>query len=162
MEKKQFEALYGEYFDKIYRFLFYRVFQKEIAEDLTSKTFLKALEHIDTFDPQKGQFSTWIFRIARNTLIDYWRREVPQVDIEEAWGLGEKDGVEEDLDRKAEAEKIKEKMRNLPQEQGEIVKMRVWDELSYKEISEVLGKTEGACKMAFSRAMQTLRSGLES
>lgn len=56
-----FSELYDQYIEKIYRFIYYKTHHKEIAEDITSVTFMKALERLNTFDPSKAQFSTWLY-----------------------------------------------------------------------------------------------------
>ncbi|MAF80163.1 RNA polymerase subunit sigma-24 [bacterium] len=156
-ELEHFSVLYEEYFQKIYNFLYYRTFHKETAEDITSKTFIKALEKIGTFEEGKGTFSAWIYRIARNTLFDHWRVSKETVDIEEVWEIGESDKVEEGLDLKEDIGKAQKYLKKLPKDQRDVVLMRVWDELSYKEIADITGKSEGACKVMFSRVINKLR-----
>src|SRR3990167_9293693 len=63
-----FGVLYDYYIDKIYRFVYYKTFVKEVAEDITSDVFHKALVKINSFDSSKGVFSAWLYRIARNAL----------------------------------------------------------------------------------------------
>jgi RNA polymerase sigma-70 factor (ECF subfamily) len=69
-----FGRLYEVYLPKVYQYARYRVGDKETAEDLTSDIFNKALDGFKRFDPQKASFSTWIFSIARNTIVDYYRK----------------------------------------------------------------------------------------
>ena len=85
---EKFSGLYDVYIGKIYRFIFYKTSHKETAEDLTSKTFMKALKSVDRFDTEKGTFQAWLFRIARNTVIDFYRTKKDLKNIEDVWGLG--------------------------------------------------------------------------
>lgn len=71
----ELEALYQEYFPKVYNYFFYHVLHRENAEDLTEQTFLKIAEHLDTYNPEKGKLSTWIGRVRDNTLIDFYRTQ---------------------------------------------------------------------------------------
>ncbi len=156
-----FGALYDRYVRKIHEYLFYRCHHRETAEDLTSLTFTKALERLASFDAGKGTFSAWVYRIARNALIDHFRAQKPGTDIEDVWDLL-RDGT--DVARDAEtAERLRQveaHLAALPSAQRELVIMRVWDGLSYAEIAEATGKSEAACKMAFSRTIAALRKAL--
>lgn len=153
--------LYNEYFPKIYKFIFYKTQHKETAEDLTSQTFGKALESLSKFDTKQGYFSAWLYRIARNNVIDYYRKKKPQADIEiDQINIANQESMEEKISNKQLLEKIQKNLGDLKPEQREIIVMRVWNELSYKEIAGILNKTEDSCKMAFSRAIKTLRTSL--
>jgi RNA polymerase sigma-70 factor (ECF subfamily) len=160
-DAEAFGQLYDRYVRKIHDYLFYRCHHRETAEDLTSQAFTKALERLASFDAAKGTFSAWIYRIARNTLIDHFRALKPETDIEDVWDLL-RDGT--DVARDAEtAEKLRAveaHLATLPSHQRELVIMRVWDGLTYAEIAEATGKSEASCKMAFSRTMSGLRKAL--
>ncbi len=153
----EFGLLYDAYVKKIYSFIYYKVQNKEAAEDLTSETFLKALDKINSFDPQKGKFSSWLYRIARNAVIDHFRVRKPHFPIENAWNLKDNTNIQADMETKEKIEKVKIYMQNLNEDQREIITLRVWQELSYKEISEILGKSEAGCKMMFFRAISGIR-----
>jgi len=152
-----FAEVYDEFFDKIYRFIYYKTHHQETAEDLTSQVFVKALEKIQSFSPKKGMFSSWLYRIARNNVIDYYRTQKKEFDITGVWDLKDKQNIEYDLGVQEKLEEVKKYLKELKPDQREIVVMRVWDGLSYREISEILGKSEDNCKMIFSRTMGKLR-----
>lgn len=153
----EFEKLYNAYFGKIYRFIYYRTRHKEIAQDLCSQIFIKVLENIKSFDFNKGFFSAWIYCIARNKLIDYYRTKKNEVNIFDTWGLYSAENLDRDLDAREKLKEVIRYTKNMTKEQREIIVMRVWDELSYKEISEITGKSEVNCKMIFSRTIRKLR-----
>lgn len=155
-ETQQFALLYDAYVKKIYNYIFYRTFQKEIAEDLTSSVFMKALEKIKSYSPAKGAFSSWLYQIAKNTLVDYFRSNRTNEDISAANNFAGPDNVEKNIHARLELEKIKKYLNRLPKEQSDIILMRVWDELSFKEISEILGKSEAASKMQFFRTLEKM------
>ncbi len=156
-ESTAFGVLYDRYAEKIYRFVYYKIFNKEVAEDIVSDVFYKALERIDSYNPEKGVFSAWLYRIARNTVIDKYRTKKTTIDIEDIFDLGESDRLEEKLDAEATLEKVSKYLKTLNPKQREIVTLRVWEELSYKEIADIVGSTENAVKMAFSRTIREVR-----
>jgi len=152
-----FGRLYDKYIKKIYDFTYYRVLHKETAEDLTSKIFFKALENINKYQANKGSFSSWLYRIAKNTITDYYRTKKEVIDIADIWDLKSDEDIEKDIENKQELDEIKKYLNKLSPEQREIVIMRVWNELSYKEIAEIIDKSEDSCKMMFSRTITSLR-----
>jgi RNA polymerase sigma-70 factor, ECF subfamily len=152
-----FGELYNRYVDRIYRFIYYKTFSKEAAEDITSDVFHKAYDRLSSFDTNKGTFSQWIYRIARNSVIDHYRTQKKTVPIEDAFDLGEDDRTIEEHDNLIALGRVKEFMKSLTPRQREIITLRIWEELSYREIADRLDTTEDAAKMAFSRAMKELR-----
>ncbi len=153
----EFIKLYEKYVDKIYRFIYYKTQHKETAEDITSSAFLKALESFGSFDPEKASFQTWLYTIARNSVIDFYRSRKPALNIEDVWGLSKEEDIERDLDTAQKLREVEKYLKKLKPEQREIVVLRVWEELSYKEIAQITGKNEGTCKMSFSRSIKQLR-----
>lgn len=162
-DSSAFAELYDRYFEKIYKFIYYKTTHKENAEDLCSQTFTKALEKISDFKfTNTGTFSAWLYRIARNTVIDFYRTSPQQQDIDQTYNLYQEDDMENKISDKQNLDSIRDKLGSLKQEQREIIVMRVWDELSYKEISEIVGKSEASCKMSFSRGIKQLKNNLIS
>lgn len=157
---QDFTLLYETYVRKIYDFLYFRTFHKETAEDLTSDTFLKVLRSIKRFDPLQAAFSTWIYTIARNTLIDYVRTKKETDDLSSYGNIGERKDIEGALDAKEGIKEVRQILEQFPEEQRDIIVMRLWDDLSYREIASIVGKSEDACKMTFSRGMKMLRNQL--
>ena len=152
-----FGALYDEYVKKIYDFIYFRTYHKETAEDLTSITFTKAYQKIGSFSGSKGNFGSWLYRIARNTVIDHYRTHKSTSDILEAYDLSDRTNIEIDFDVQDKLRKVQQYLSGLNPEQRELVIMRVWDGLSYKEISEIMGKSEDALKVSFSRIMAKMK-----
>jgi len=153
----KFGELYELYADRIYKFIYFKTHHKETAEDLTSQTFFKALEAIGGFDFGKGYFSSWLYLIAKNTVIDYYRTKKSEIDVSDVWDLSDKEDIERDSEYKDQLEKVEKYLKNLKPEQREIILMRVWQDIPYKEIAEIIGKSEANCKMIFSRAINQLR-----
>jgi RNA polymerase sigma-70 factor (ECF subfamily) len=154
---EEFGLLYDAYIRRIYDFIYYKTHHKETAEDLVSRTFMKALEKIQTFSLEKGTFQGWLYQIARNTVIDHYRTQKKDVNIEDVWDLKDNQDIARDLEAKMKVEEIKDYLAKLKPEQRDIIIMRVWQGLTYQEIAGITGKTEGSCKMVYSRAIQALR-----
>lgn len=160
MSQSEFSSLYDQYFPKIYRFVYYRVSHKETTEDLVSQIFTKALEKIDKFKSETGNFSAWIYKIAHHTVIDHYRTRHEHQDISEHTELYHEENIIDKMDNKELLNKVARALANLTPEQKNIVIMRVWDELPYEKISEIIGKSTAACKMSFSRSIKYLRATL--
>ncbi|MCF7820106.1 MAG: sigma-70 family RNA polymerase sigma factor [Candidatus Pacebacteria bacterium] len=154
---ESFAPLYDKYIGKIYAFLFSRSGSKELSEDLCSQTFLKALRSISQFKAEDNYFSAWLYKIARNNLIDHYRQSKDTLDIDSVWSLASDQKIEEEADKDLKLEKVKKYLSVLDTEQREIVVLKVWDELSYQEISEIMGKSVNNCKVIFSRSLKKLK-----
>ena len=157
MDPKAFEAHYDAYVRKIYKFVYYRTQHRETAEDLTSQVFLKAFDKIASFDESRGTFSAWIYGIARNALTDHYRATRDEIDIDDVWDLRSDEDVVRDVEARERVEKLRPYLQALPKDQRDLLIMRLWDGLSYAEIAELTGRSEAACKMAFSRTVARLR-----
>ena len=157
-ELDHFDALYTQHVDAIYRYLSRRVFDRQTAEDLTSITFMKALEAIRSFHPRKQELKAWLYRIARNAMIDHFRKERPTQDIETAWDLPSDDVTSLAAERSVDIKRLHKAMQHLNANEREIVMLRIWEDLSYKEIAALTGKTEANAKVIFSRSVQSLRT----
>lgn len=152
-----FGALYDEYVREIYRFIYYKTHQKEVAEDLTSHVFMKALEKIHSFKGEKGVFRGWLYQIARNTVIDHYRTQKKTGSIEDAWDISSDDDVELTVSRQFDKEELRKYLSQLKSEQRDIILMRLWQDMSYEEIALALGKSETNCRVTFSRGIVQLR-----
>jgi RNA polymerase sigma-70 factor (ECF subfamily) len=152
-DKDAYLSLYDQYITPIYRFVYFRVPSKERAEDLTSTVFLKAWKYRARFTPKHGgTYQSWLYTIARNTIIDSYRKEKDHDDLSMAAILGIQD---EHADPHTIAQLVKA-MRQLTEGQQDMLRLRFWHQLSYKEIAEVTGKRPAACRMQVSRAVSTL------
>lgn len=157
---ESFGPLYDKYIKKIYKYLYYRVPDKDVAEDISSQSFIKALKAINTYNEDKGTFSAWLYRIAKNNLVDYYRSNKNDLNVDELWYLEDDTDIESFADKKIKLDKVKDCLKHLKKEQREIIILRVWDELSYSEIAEIVEKSEASCKMIFSRSLEKLKHEL--
>lgn len=156
-----FAVLYDAYVRKIHAYLYYRVHHRETAEDLTSIVFMKAYERIGGYDAAKGGFSSWLYTIARNALTDHFRARKETANIEDVWdALAADVDIPRDLDARAKLADVDAHLAKLTPVQREVILLRVWDGLSHAEIAALTGRSEAACKMAFSRGIGALREAM--
>jgi RNA polymerase sigma-70 factor (ECF subfamily) len=156
-DEKLFARAYDTYAERIYQFIYYKTYHRETAEDLTSHTFLKAFENLNRFDPARGSMSAWLYQIARNLVIDHYRSRKSTLSVHDIWDLASAEDVEVDVENKVRLEQIQSVIKDLPPEQREIIIMRVWQELPYKEIALIMGKSEASLKMMYSRTIARLK-----
>jgi len=149
------EAAWAEIYERhkqnIYRYIYYRVSNASLAEDLTQEVFLRALESIDSFAFRGIGLSSWLYRIARNLVIDHYRRQPERAELPLEEGLLA--AAEEDLGRQQE---LREALDCLTDEQREVVILRFVNGLSTAEVAQVLDKSEGAVKSLQHRALAAL------
>lgn len=158
-----FALLYDSYVRKIYDFIYYRTFHQQVAEDLTSACFFKALGSMRQFDETKASFQTWLYTIARNTVIDYMRSPKNQNGLDDIYDpllqslLVAEDNPENITDIQFAKEHAAEIMSRIPEEWRDLLVMRLWDELSYAEIAVITGKSENSLKTKYSRIIRDLK-----
>lgn len=164
-ENQPFILVYDEHSESIFRYIHYKTCHRETAEDLTSQTFLKALEKWHQYDSKKGTVSPWLYGIARNLVTDHFRGKGKWGfigDISDAWDLPSTDNVQKELTDKETREEVRIALGKLSGLQREVVILRLWEELPYSRIAPIVGKSEGNCKMLFSRALKKLKTSMGS
>lgn len=155
-----FGRLYESYADPIYAFIYYKTHHRETAEDLTSRVFMKALEHIGSLTPAERAFRPWIYTIARNAVIDHYRTRREHADISDAWDIAGDDDIPRDAELRMRLATVQEYLKQLDPVQRDIVLLRVWQDLPYEQIAAIVGKTPDNCKMIFSRVVRRMRADL--
>lgn len=154
---EDFALLYDHYADPIYRYIRYRVRDTQLAEDLASQTFLRAMEKIRDYSPSRGSFSGWLYRIARNGVIDHYRSHKGTDVIDEDFDVAGDDDATRGLTQTMAKAQVDEMLKTLDQDKRDLLIMRIWDGLSYQEIAEITGKSESNCKVIVCRTLATLR-----
>ncbi len=158
-----FGLLYERYVGKIYNYIYYRTTNHHDAEDLTARTFQRALKHIGRYVDRGAPFSAWLYRIAHNVVAN-WHRDrsrrqiVPLDDLplvgksnEEPWA------VTESLEQ---CDILLRAVRLLPPERQELLVLKFVEQMSNAAIGRVMGRTEGAIKSLYHRTLVALREDL--
>jgi RNA polymerase sigma-70 factor (ECF subfamily) len=158
-DTEAFGQLYDRYLDTIFRYVYYRVGSKQLAEDLTSETFLRALRRIGTFTWQGRDFGAWLVTIARNLVADHFksgrfRLEVTTGEMLDADQV--QDGPEGLVMESFTNEALIEAVKRLNPQQQECLVLRFLQGLSVAETARIMGKNEGAIKTLQYRAVRTL------
>ena len=165
-EERAAAKLYECLVKKVYGFCLSRVRNRTSAEDLTQEIFLKLVSRIEIFDPKKGDFVVWFWQLARNTVIDYYRRakDLPFTDLdggEDAHAVPVQN-TEIQIEKKLEREKIEQFLNSLSEEEQELFRLRFLGELSYKEMAKILEKNEGALRVAVGRLKKKISEHLKN
>ncbi|MBQ7680483.1 MAG: RNA polymerase sigma factor [Butyrivibrio sp.] len=162
-EKAAFEEVYLAYFDRIYKAVYLRILNREDTEDIVQEAFVKAMNAYDSFDPSKASVYTWLNRIAMNTMIDHLRQRKREdvVPMETEIEPGADDPELEAL-TDGYAQEAVVILRQLKDDERELLMMRFGLELSYKEIARELGSNEKAVGRRVERLLDKCRriSGL--
>jgi RNA polymerase sigma-70 factor (ECF subfamily) len=158
-----FAPLYDQYFPKIYNYVYRRVNNTQLAEDLVGETFYKALANINKFKWQNRSIASWLYTIARNQIIDYYRKQEPVVLDEKRMELtvSPRGNPEEKVLQDDLKIKLMETIKTLSTDQQDALLLRYQEGLKLKEIALILGKNEGAVKALLFRGLRSMRKKLE-
>lgn len=149
--------IYETYFVRVYRFVFYRVSHKETAEDITEEVFIKAFKGLKNLE-ELDAFEGWLFQIARNLVIDYYRKKKQLVPLDSVENTLEYDtNVVEIINLQLEQSILIKLLKELNDEQQTVIKMKFFEELDNSAIARILDKTEGAIRVIQHRAILKLK-----
>jgi RNA polymerase sigma-70 factor (ECF subfamily) len=149
----------------VFSYVRYRVHSADIAEELTSTVFVRALERLPSFDPSRGEMLHWIFRIARNVVTDHLRagRRWPVVPIEWVSERGSSDATPERAVAESEVQdRLMHSLKRLRQRDRDVIGMKFGADLTNRDIARVTGLTEGHVAVLIRRALNRLKTLLES
>ena len=152
--------LYDQYVERIYAYIYHRVGQADLAEDLTGQVFMRMLEAVRTGRGWRTSFSGWLFRIAHNLVIDHYRRKhrAILVDIDDAEPVQAQAGDPvRSVENQYERERLRTALAKLTEEQSQVISLRFLEDLSIAEVASIMEKTEGAVKALQYRAILALR-----
>ena len=156
-DRGAYGKLYKIYVDPIYRYIYFRIGEdEETAQDLTQETFMKAWENMNRFKTQKGTFKAWVYTIARNITIDYFRVNNKSIRITESF-IDEKQDLEKEIILKDEVNGMFTAIKKLPTNQKEILILSYVNELSNREISKILNKNSDTLRSLKYRALKNLK-----
>ena len=164
-DRRAAEELYDDLLPKVHGFIFARTGKRETAEDLAHDVFIKLIERIDSYDEARGAFVVWFWQVVRRMLIDFYRKKSELTfsqfndDDVEAMAVDNRAPVADDRFRH---EKVMHFVASLGEEEQELFELRFVAELSYGEIAGVLGKSEGALRVASLRLRDKIKKGLKN
>lgn len=157
-DKEAFTELYEAYFGKLYRYVVVRIGNRAEAEDMTQQVFVKAYKSISSYRWRGVPFSAWLFRIAHNLVVDFFRKESkrPTVPLEESL-MASNDNVQQVVERRLDIERVMAATQQLTAAQREVISLRFAGGLAIAEVARVMGKNEGAVKALQHGAIAALR-----
>ena len=161
-ETSCFSALYDHYLPPIYRFIYLKVTHREAAEDLAHDVFLSAWQNIGGYEMQGFPFGSWLYQIARNKVIDFYRLRKNNTSLEQMdANLLKADPVlEVSVDRIFTLEEVKNSIRTLTQDQQDVLIMKFIEDLPHPQIAHIIQKSQGAVRLIQHRALKELKKRL--
>lgn len=161
-DSEAFAQLYDAYVERVYRYVCFRVADDTLAEDLTSQVFLKAWEHLDRYQPGGSPFLAWLYTIARNQVIDYYRTRKESVALDEAVALpADIQSVGEQVETRFELQAMRDALQFLTEDQQQVLILKFIAGMETQEIARLMKKGEGAVRALQMRALQTLAKFME-
>lgn len=157
-----FAMLYRRHASSVYRYLLARVGNVHDAQDLTTQTFIGALQSITSYQGS-GKFRSWLFGIARRKVADYFRQVRTMLPLEMAEDMPDSSALlEEFLDQQLQLKEVVCALRTIAPERSEALTLRLFGQLSAAEVAQVMGKSEAAVKMLVYRAIHDLQKRLNA
>lgn len=162
----EFKTYYLKYRDRMYWYVYRRISRCEEAQDIAADVFMKLYEHFDAVSArgEKG-VQAWLYAVARNGSIDYLRkqagrqqRSIEDDEVDSAMKVF--DTFVEDIVHERDMKEVVEAMKGIDEITQEIIRLRYEEGLRFGEISSVVGKSEGACKMLLYRGIEKIRDGI--
>ncbi len=159
-DRRAAKQFFNYFFDRLYRYFYFRTGSCEEAEELTSQVFLKVFESIGHYEDRGVPFPAWVFRIAHNLLVDYYRRQshFKIESLEDCSSVAEIGGleIEEKVLASLTLEELKSEIYSLTFDQQEVLVLRYLEELEISEIAEVMKRNPSAVRALLRRALNSL------
>lgn len=158
---EDFEAIYVQHFDGVYKYVFFLCRNETMAEEITQETFYRAMEHIDKFEG-KCKLYVWLCQIAKNTFLTYakkQKRHVSETDIDLSKQI--EPSFENEILDKETVWKLHKLLHELSDPYKEVFSLRVFGELPFSQIGELFGKSDSWARLIFYRAKKELRRDLD-
>lgn len=161
---EQFSSIYDQYIDKIYRFVYLKVNSQEIAEDITSKVFLKGWETFQSpKEPIKNQ-GAFLYQIARNAIVDHYREKgkATTASVDASWDIADA-GISayDKAILNADVDFVKAGIQKLKKEHQDVIIWHYLDDMPINEIAELLGKPAGTIRVMLHRGLKDLRDKIQ-
>jgi len=163
-DPEAFSYLYEQNVTRIYNYIFYRIGSATDAEDITSRVFYRAFGHINSYVDKGVPFSAWLYRIAHN-LIANWHRDNlrrKEVPLEDHLDLPQRiDQPERMLEKNQEMNQLLKAIRRISPDRQQLILLKYLEDLSNAEIALIMGRSEGAIKSLYHRALLALREEMQ-
>lgn len=157
--------LYEYFFPRVYQYLLGRTKDSSLSDELVSDTFIRMYQHLEQFDPAKGAFSTWLFRIAQNVLNKYYgsKSYTMTVPWDESFDPADErqDTPEGEVLTQERTAELRAAILQLPVRQQQILEMAYWQEMNSTEIAEKLDMAPSSVRVALKQARDSLRKILQ-
>lgn len=161
-DPRHFGVIYEHYFEQLYRFIFKRLGGNEaVAGDLVQQAFMKAMANIQKYEDRGVPFSAWLYRIAQNEINMFFRKEQKNYFVEindrQLLNLLEEAGETDPLFSAEAIEQLMGIINNLEEQQLDLIELRFFQQLSFKEIADMYGITEANAKMRLYRLLEKIK-----
>lgn len=161
MTKSEFEKLYQLYFSSVYKYLLKLCRSQNVAEEITSQTFFKAINNIDKFEG-KCNINSWLCQIAKNTYYSYLKNNKRFVEFDSLIEIEDKStDIEEQLATSEITMEVFKALHLIEEPYKEVFALRVLGELSFKQIAEIYSKTENWACVTYHRAKKKIQTIME-
>ena len=161
-DQDAFGELYDRHVVRVYRHIYYMVGNAAEAEDLTAQTFLRAWEAIERYQVRGAPFVSWLLRIAHNLGVSYLRSKRDSSELHDGIvDTKERRDPEWSYQQTAEEELVREAILKLREEQRQVIILRFIEDLDYKEVAEIIGKSVAAIRVIQHRALNSLRKQMK-
>lgn len=153
------------YYNQIYIYVFKQINDKEVSMDLTQEIFISMLKSIDGYEEKRASFKTWLYKIASNKVIDYYRSKYYKfttitVDIEQE-SLVNLHNIEESFQIKEDAREVMEVISMLDGDIQQVLRMKIFAEMTFKEMGNILGMKESTLKTKYYSSLKKIKNILK-
>ena len=159
MNHPDIEQIYMEYHDRVMGYIYARLRSRADAEDLCQDVFEKVNMKLESFDSAKASISTWIYSIARNSVIDFYRCSHPHEEIDE--NMAQDGAVDDSLLNNETLDELADALEKLPAQLREIIVLRYYDGMPLTEIAKKMNLSYGAVKLRHSLALDMIRKSMQ-
>lgn len=153
------EEIFTLYHNKIERYVWGKVSDKYLAEDLTSEIFLKIYQKLDSYDNSKASISTWIYTIANNTVIDYFRTRKIMEEVPEDVAAMEE--VDAEILREDIVDTLAKALKKIPERERDLLIFRYYDNMKLTDISVKMGMSYANAKVVHAKAINHLKENMD-
>ena len=161
-DQEAFGELYDRHVVRVYRHIYYMVGNAAEAEDLTAQAFLRAWEAIERYQVRGAPFVSWLLRIAHNLGVSYLRSKRESSELHDGIvDTKERRNPEWSYQQTAEEEMVREAIMRLREEQRQVIILRFIEDLDYREVAEIIGKSVAAIRVIQHRALNSLRKHMK-